>query len=121
MLAQDVEFLGDLRAGLDIAGICVAGHQAQRLLLAAAGDNYLRVLPSVTLRHLRRIESAFDPIVLAVERLVVPMLAAPHLQADLHRLLQHLEAFRERRVSHPQALRFVREVTRAYTQPCTTG
>src|SRR5262245_10603604 len=117
MPAQHVQLLRDLRTRLYIAGVCVACNQAQGFLLAATGDHDRRVWPLRPVWQLRRIERSFDVELLAVVGSISPVLAAPQLQADLHRLLQHLEAFRDRRERDPQALRFIRVVTRADAEP----
>src|SRR5215203_5093421 len=51
---------------------------------------------------LREVERAFEPVVLPLEGPLVAALAAPHPQADLDRLLQHLEALLLRRERYPE-------------------
>src|SRR5215218_3598146 len=69
---------------------------------------------------LREVERALEPIVLPLEGTLVAALAAPHPQADLDRLFQHLEALLLRRegYSQPACLFFV--VARADAEPGTS-
>jgi hypothetical protein len=86
-------------------------------LLAATGDHDRRVGPGRALRQLRRIERPLKLEVLAAIGLIVAVFAAPHAQADLHRLLQHLEALRDWRIGHPQAVCLIGIVARADAKP----
>src|SRR5438552_102572 len=101
MPAQHVQLLRDLRPRRYVAGVGIAGYQAQGLLLASTRYQNGWVRAAGVLRHLRRIERALQLEMLAPVGLVVPVLTAPHSQADLHRLLKHLEALPDRGVRNP--------------------
>src|SRR6266487_4424934 len=92
MLAQDLQLLGDLWARTHIAGIGVAGDQAQGLLLAGARNQNRRV---GACEALRQVEWTLDAVVLSLERTLIALFALPHAQADLHHLLQPLVALFE--------------------------
>jgi hypothetical protein len=83
---QYVELVRDLRRAVaeQVAGIGVAGHEPQGLLLAAA-DHDRRVRSADRRRHVQRLGQLVVP---AVEPSVV---VAPHLQADLQRFLEPFE------------------------------
>ena len=57
-----------------------------------------------TLRHVQR---PFELVVLARERSLIAALTLPHAQADLDRLLQHLESLRKRWEGNAQTARFL--------------
>ena len=61
-------------------------------------------------KALRRVQGAFHPDVLAVERPLVAPLAGPHAQAGLDGLLEQLEALGERRERQAEALGLLRVV-----------
>src|SRR5215203_4314044 len=92
--AQRVEFFGNLGTGAQAAGVGVAGDQAQGLSLAVACDYDRRVRPAGALRQ---VQWTLEPVVLSLEGALVSLLAAPHPEGYLERLLQHLEAFFLRR------------------------
>src|SRR5437773_1688951 len=62
MLAQDLQFLRDLRSGLEVAGVSVACDQTQRFLLATTGNQNRRMWPR---EALRQVEWALDTVVLS--------------------------------------------------------
>src|SRR5215203_6889618 len=66
---------------------------------------------------LREVERAFEPVVLPLEGPLVAALTAPHPQADLDRLLQHLEALLLRREGYPEPARLFFVVARADAEP----
>src|SRR3954469_12596099 len=90
--AQDIEFVRQEGHSLvtwaseEITGIGIPGHQTQGLLFPAAPDHDGR--PRLCDRH-RLIERFGKVIVLAVVR---RYLARPHLQGNLQRLFESLEA-----------------------------
>src|SRR5919112_217906 len=57
-----------------------------------------------TLRHVQR---PFEMVVLARERSLITALALPHAQADLDRLLEHLESLGKRWEGKAQTARFL--------------
>ena len=102
--AQDRELVGQLiRAAEDIAGVRVFGHQAQRLLFAAAADEDLRVWLA---DRLWRVQQPRRLVVLALECGLRPVLPLPHLVADAERFLQHLETDPQGRHREAQAVAF---------------
>ena len=74
MAAQDVELVRKLRSRTQAARIAVTGDEAQCLLLALARDHDRRMGPGQALRHVQR---PFQPVMLADERPLVAMFAAP--------------------------------------------
>src|SRR6266496_3487423 len=100
MLAQDLQLLRDLWARTHIAGIGVAGDQAQGLLLAGARNQNRRMW---TAEALRQVQRTLDAVVLSLERTLIAMFALPHAQADLHHLLQTLVALFEWREGQSRA------------------
>lgn len=78
--------MGEVGAVEEVAGLGVLRDHPQRLLLAATADEDRRVR---ALHGLRGVEGAAEPVVLAGIRLDA---VAPHLEADLQRLLEALEA-----------------------------
>ena len=72
----------------------VLGHEAERLLLAAAADHDRDARPA---QRLGRVEEAGRRVVGALEALLRAALAGPHRVGDPERLLEHLEADAERR------------------------
>src|SRR6266702_4125305 len=116
MLAQDLQLLGDLWARTHIAGIGVAGDQAQGLLLAGARNQNWRM---GACEALRQVEWTLDAVVLSLERTLIALFALPHAQADLHHLLQPLVALFEwrERQSRADCLLFV--IASANAQPRT--
>src|SRR5712692_6172210 len=111
MRAQDVQLVRDLGRGKQVAGVGVARDQAQRLLLAAPADDDARVRSTETLR---RIQRTCEVVVPAVEWLFI---AAPHLQDDLQRFVQTLEAFFDRWKGDAQAATLVFVPASADAQP----
>ena len=89
MLAQHLQFLWDLRARLQIAGIGIACDQPQGLLFATAGNQNRWVR---TAEALRQVQQAFDAVVFPLVAPPVSLLSLPHVQADLEHLLQPLVA-----------------------------
>src|SRR5919201_1826849 len=83
---KDFQLARHLRRWKQVAGVGVASYQAQSLLLAAAADQDLGVRPA---QYLRRIERPLEREMLSPENVFV---SAPHLQADLERLLEDFEA-----------------------------
>src|SRR6266446_1707873 len=83
--AQDVQLAGEIGGREQVASLGVARHETQSLPLSAAADHDRRVWLGERLRGVQR---AIELIVRAAERSLV---AAPHLQADLQRLLKPLE------------------------------
>src|SRR5688500_10030513 len=59
-----------------------------------------------TREALRYVQRPFEVVVLARERSLIAVLALPHAEADLDRLLQHLESLRERWKGKTQTARF---------------
>src|SRR6185437_8047940 len=101
VLAQDVQLAGLVAAGEQVARVGVLGDQAKRLLLAAAPDHDRRVRPG---QRLRRVQRPPKRVVLALVGLLV---APPHLQADLQRLLKPLEALGDRGEGYAKSPRFL--------------
>ena len=97
---SSVQLPRDLGRRRDVAGVGVARDERQRPLLAAAGDQDRRVGPAAGSGA--RSAARSSRTCLPVERLLVAPLAVPHPQADLHRLLEHLEALAERRERQPE-------------------
>src|SRR5262249_61704885 len=96
--ARDFALGGD-RAGPaeEVARVGVLRDESQRLALPASADED----PRPGRAHgCRAADGLLEPVVLAVERAVV---GAPHLQADLDRFLEALEALGRRRGPHAQA------------------
>src|SRR5271166_1041820 len=91
--AQHVQLASQVRAGEQVTGVGVLGHEAQRLLLPAAADHDRRMRPGQGLRRVQR------PLELVVPAPVRALVAAPHLQADLQGFLEPLEAFGDGRES----------------------
>src|SRR5215217_7432395 len=112
--AQDVELLGYLWARAEAAGVGVARDQAQGLPLAAASDHDRRVESTQTLWEVQR---PLQTVVLALEGAFVATLTAPHLQADLNRLFQHLETLLLRREGNPKPARLLFVVAGADAEP----
>src|SRR2546421_12214051 len=106
MLAEDVEFARQLRRGEEVARVGVLRDEAERLLFAHASDQDRRMRTAETLRDVQR---PLQLIMLARKRFLAAPLAFPHRQADLQRLLEPLEALRDRRErdTEPFALGFV--------------
>ena len=96
---QDVELAAQVRPGEQVARLGVAGDEPQRLPLAAAADHDRRMRLGDRLRPVQR---SLQLVVLAVEGRLI---AAPHLQADLQRLLEPLEALGDGRERDAQAAR----------------
>src|SRR5262245_11564991 len=117
MLAQHLEFPGQLAgavAGEQVAGIGVAGHQPQRLLLATATDQdrWMRLT-----QRRRRAQWLGQRVVLAVDRLRV---ATPHVRGDLERFLEHFETFSDARKRQPESARLALVPAGADTEPGST-
>src|SRR5918993_1350258 len=102
--AQHSELARYLRAWSEAAGVGVARDQAQRLLLAVAGDHERRMRPTYALRQ---IQGTPEPVVLPLERALVSTLAAPHSQGYPDRLLEHLEPLLLRWERDPKPLRLL--------------
>src|SRR5215207_311634 len=66
---------------------------------------------------LREVERALQAVVLPLEGSLVAALTAPHAQADLDRLLQHLETLPLRREGYPESARLFFVVARADAEP----
>ncbi len=94
--ASAVQLVRQLRPREQVARLRVAGDQEQRLLLPAPADDDGRVGPG---QRLRGVERAPEPVVRAVVGAVV---VRPHLQADLQRLLEALEALGRRWEEQPE-------------------
>src|SRR5215211_1922690 len=114
--AQHSELARYLRAWSEAAGVGVARDQAQRLLLAVAGDHKRRMRPTYALRQ---IQGTPEPVVLPLERALVSTLAAPHSQGYPDRLLEHLEPLLLRWERDPKPLRLLLVVARAYAEAGT--
>ena len=113
VLAQHVELMGDVGecGAEDVARVGVPRHQPQRLLLAAAADHDRRPGSAQRRRHAQRLGE------LVVPPLVRPVVVAPHLLADLQRLLQPLEPLADRHHRHAQAALLPLVPGRADAQP----
>jgi von Willebrand factor type A domain len=113
VLAQDVQLPGLVPPREQVARVGVLRHHAQRLLLPAAADHDRRVRPG---QRLRRVQRPPQLVVLPLVRLLV---IGPHLQADLHRLLEPLEplADRGKREAEPARLLLVPAGTDAQPRP----
>src|SRR5438067_1971315 len=83
-LAIEIQLTRDLGRGTQVAGVPVAGDQRQRSLLATSRNQDRRMRPTEALGQVQR---ALEANVLALERSLVALLACPHPQAGLHRLL----------------------------------
>lgn len=96
--AQHVQLVRDLRGvgGEQVAGVRVTGDQPQRLALPFPTDEDRRGRLGDRPRLTDRLSK---PVVAALERAVV---VAPHLPADLQRLLQAFEPLGHGRERHPQ-------------------
>src|SRR5437868_206398 len=116
MLLQDLRLLRDLWARTQIAGMSVAGDQAQRLLFAGARNQNRRVRTREALWEVRR---AFDAVVLPLVGTLVSQLSLPHAQADLHHLLQPLVALFEWRERQSRAACLLFVIASANAQPRT--
>src|SRR5215208_5850115 len=114
--AQHSKLAWYLRAWSEAAGVGVARDQAQRLLLAIAGDHKRRMRPTYALRQ---IQGTPEPVVLPLERALVSTLAAPHSQGYPDRLLEHLEPLLLRWERDPKPLRLLLVVARAYAEAGT--
>src|SRR5581483_7980019 len=101
VLAQDLQLVAQVGVAEEVARIAVLRHQPQRLALTAAADDDGRVRP---LQRLRRVEGALQRVVPAVVRRLV---VAPHLQHDLQRLLESLEALADGREGEAEAARLL--------------
>src|SRR5207237_9339491 len=77
---EHVELVRDFGRRKQVARVCVARDQAQRLLLAAAADQDRWMRSTQTLR---RVERSRQAVVRAADGCLV---ALPHLQADAERL-----------------------------------
>src|SRR6202521_3993168 len=88
MLAQDLKLVRQLGSGEEVAGLRILRDQAECFLFATAADQDRRMRAAETLR---RVERPFQPVMLAVDRLLRAAFAIPHREADLERLLQALE------------------------------
>src|SRR5690242_19961825 len=100
----------NLRLWTQAAHVGVARHQPQCLLLAIAANQNGWMRRGKTLWL---IPWMFQVVMLAGERALVAMLAAPHAQANLQRLLQHLVAFRLRGIRNAQPVRLLGEIADA--------
>src|SRR5205823_8411479 len=103
MLPQDLELTWNFGSGEEVAGIGVLGDQPQGFLFAAATDQDGWVGAR---ERLRRVERAFELIVLAPERLFAAAFAFPHLLADLECLLEPLEPLLDWRERDAEAAAF---------------
>src|SRR5215212_5155794 len=112
MPAQHVELLGDLRFRAETAGVGVARNQSQGLPLAVASDHDRRMGSA---QALWEVERPLQPVVLPLEGLLV---AAPHQQGYLERLLEHLEPRFKWRERDAEAARLLFVVAGADAEPC---
>src|ERR1700728_2170058 len=96
--AQHLELVRERRrVAEDVACFCVLRNEPERLSLATASDED----PGPGRAHrCRRAEGLRQLVVLALVR---PVLVAPHLFADLQRLLEALESLRDRRERDSEA------------------
>src|SRR5262249_35338062 len=117
MAAQHIEFSWHLRPRWYVARVGIMCNQPQGFLLAATGDHDRRMRSGGAPRQLRRIECSLEVEVLAVVGVIVAVFVAPHAQADLYRLLQHLKALCDWRVGHPQPMCLILVVTGADAEP----
>jgi len=109
--AQHVELARQVRAGEQVAGLRVLGDEAQRLPLATAANHDRRVRFA---QRLWRVQRSFQ---LEVPAVIGGLVAAPHLQADLQRLLQPLEPLGHRRERDAQPAGLLLVPGRADAQP----
>src|SRR5205814_5473085 len=100
---QNDQLVRQLGSGEEVAGVRILCDQAQRFLLAHAPDQDARAGPA---HGLRGIERSLQLVVLAVEGFLAASLTVPHLQADLQRLFQSLEAFGDGRERNTKAATF---------------
>ena len=116
-LTQNAELVGQLgRSAEDVAGVGVLRHQAQRLLLAPAADDDLRVRLA---ENLGRVEQSLRLIVLALERLAGAVITLPHGMHDLEGLVKHLEADSELRHRKAESVALLLVPGRADAEVCS--
>jgi len=113
--AEHVQLAAEIGAGEEVAGLGVPRDQAQRLALARSADHDRRM----RLRDSRRMVQR--PLQLVVLAAVRGLVAAPHLPADLQRLLQPLESLGNRRERDAEAAGLLLVPGRADAQPGTTA